>query len=197
MLGGLGAVVAGLIMTRGRMLGGGHEKIHHLFVWPAVITCAVFVGWRLLRRGRIPQRGLGVYFAGMGIVSALMIGAGYSGGEMLLAAGSADDPAPSALGVPALAGARPTEGGTPSRSASDQSVRIAAGQQLFLKNCAHCHGADARGDEGPDLHGLRKSDTRITKIIKEGIKGEMPAFGKKLSDSDVEALISFLRTLPE
>ena len=69
------------------------------------------------------------------------------------------------------------------------------GYRLFDHNCAHCHGEDARGDEGPDLHGLAKSDKRIEKIIKEGIKGEMPAFGKKFSDPDVQALIAFLRTL--
>jgi mono/diheme cytochrome c family protein len=47
----------------------------------------------------------------------------------------------------------------------------------------------------PDLHGLRKSDQRLEKITKDGIKGEMPAFGKKFSDADIAALIAFLRTL--
>jgi mono/diheme cytochrome c family protein len=69
------------------------------------------------------------------------------------------------------------------------------GQSLFERNCAHCHGDDARGDEGPDLHSLKKSDARITKIVTQGIKGEMPAFGSKLNDADVKALIAFLRTL--
>jgi cytochrome c peroxidase len=32
------------------------------------------------------------------------------------------------------------------------------GRKLFLKNCAHCHGADASGDEGPDLHRLDWTD---------------------------------------
>src|SRR5689334_18889460 len=71
------------------------------------------------------------------------------------------------------------------------------GQSLFERNCAHCHGDDARGDEGPDLHNLKKSDTRITKIVTEGIKGEMPAFGTKLKDEEVKALIAFLRTLKD
>src|ERR1043165_6985947 len=61
------------------------------------------------------------------------------------------------------------------------------GYQLFEKNCAHCHGEDARGDEGPDLHGLRKSDARLANIIKGGIKGEMPAFAKKFNDADIQA----------
>ena len=71
------------------------------------------------------------------------------------------------------------------------------GYELFSMNCAHCHGADARGDEGPDLHGLTKSDARIAALIKNGIKGEMPKFGSKLSEADVQALVSFLRTLGE
>jgi len=69
------------------------------------------------------------------------------------------------------------------------------GRRLFLLNCAHCHGDDARGDEGPDLHDLRKSDERIRQLILSGIKGEMPSFAKKLNDSDVSALTAYLRTL--
>ncbi|MDB6018214.1 MAG: hypothetical protein JWR19_2703 [Pedosphaera sp.] len=76
-------------------------------------------------------------------------------------------------------------------------AKASQGYRLFDNNCAHCHGDDARGDEGPDLHGLKKSDQRIDKIIKEGIKGEMPAFGKKFNDGDVQALIAYLRTLKE
>ena len=69
------------------------------------------------------------------------------------------------------------------------------GRHLFLMNCAHCHGDDARGDEGPDLHGLRKTNQRIHQIITAGIKGEMPSFAKKLNDKDIRALTSYLRTL--
>ena len=69
------------------------------------------------------------------------------------------------------------------------------GRSLFGRNCAHCHGDDARGDEGPSLYDVRKSDARITTIIKHGINGEMPAFGKKFNDADIGALITYLRTL--
>jgi mono/diheme cytochrome c family protein len=73
----------------------------------------------------------------------------------------------------------------------------AEGYRLFDHNCAQCHGDDARGDEGPDLHGVRKSDERFRMIIRNGIKGQMPAFGKKFKDADIEALIAYLRTLKE
>jgi cytochrome c oxidase cbb3-type subunit 3 len=71
------------------------------------------------------------------------------------------------------------------------------GYDLFQKNCAHCHGSDARGDEGPDLHGVTKSDARIASLIKNGVKGEMPKFGEKLNDTEVRALIAFVRSLDD
>ena len=67
------------------------------------------------------------------------------------------------------------------------SANAAQGRHLFLMNCAHCHGDDAHGDEGPDLHNLHRSDSRIHEVIIAGIKGEMPSFGKKLGDPDVTA----------
>ncbi len=71
------------------------------------------------------------------------------------------------------------------------------GYKLFMLNCAHCHGTDARGEEGPDLHGVTKSDARIAAVIKNGVKGEMPKFGAKLTDADVQALTAFVRSLKD
>jgi mono/diheme cytochrome c family protein len=75
------------------------------------------------------------------------------------------------------------------------TVDATQGRHLFLMNCAHCHGDDAHGDEGPDLHDLHRSDARIHEVIIAGIKGEMPSFGKKLGDPEVRELIAYLRTL--
>jgi mono/diheme cytochrome c family protein len=69
------------------------------------------------------------------------------------------------------------------------------GRQLFVKHCAECHGFNARGDEGSDLHNLRAGDALIRQVITGGIKGEMPAYGKALSEADVRALTTYLRTL--
>ena len=74
-------------------------------------------------------------------------------------------------------------------------ARVAKGRALFLDSCAHCHGADARGDEGPDLHGLQVSDRYIHKIITRGIAGEMPSFAKKHGEADVRALTAYVRSL--
>ncbi len=83
-----------------------------------------------------------------------------------------------------------TESATP---ASSQAV--SAGRKAFLASCAHCHGADAAGDEGPDLHDLEVSDRYISNTIRTGIKGEMPSFRRKLAGEDIRALTAYLRSL--
>jgi mono/diheme cytochrome c family protein len=72
---------------------------------------------------------------------------------------------------------------------------VAQGRAAFLSSCAHCHAADATGDEGPDLHGLEASDRYISNTILRGIKGEMPSFKKKLGAADVGKLTAYLRSL--
>jgi mono/diheme cytochrome c family protein len=72
---------------------------------------------------------------------------------------------------------------------------ISQGRALFLSSCAHCHGADATGDEGPDLHDVGVSDRYISNIITRGIKGEMPSFRKKLGHDEVVRLTAYVRSL--
>ena len=72
---------------------------------------------------------------------------------------------------------------------------VARGRALFLDSCAHCHGADARGDEGPDLHEAQVSDRYIARIITRGIPREMPAFAKKLGAAEITALTAYVRSL--
>jgi mono/diheme cytochrome c family protein len=78
---------------------------------------------------------------------------------------------------------------------TDLTATAQPGRRLFLKNCAHCHADDATGDEGPDLHGLERSDEFIAKRIRNGVKGKMTAFSQKFSQADIDALIAYLRTL--
>lgn len=175
-LGGVGAVISGLVMSHGQVLGSGYEKFHHLFVWPAFSLCVALVVWRLFQRKTFLQSGFGIYLVGMSVAAALMMGAGYWGGEMLLGAETPNVPVSAPI------------------SAAEQ-IQIASGQKLFLMNCAHCHAQDATGDEGPNLHGVKKSDARIADIITNGIKGEMPRFGSKLHEPEVKLLIQFLHAL--
>jgi mono/diheme cytochrome c family protein len=70
-----------------------------------------------------------------------------------------------------------------------------AGRTLFLKNCAHCHGADAHGDDGPDLHDLDWTDDQIATRIRNGKKGQMTPFDGKLKTPEIESIIAYLHTL--
>ena len=81
------------------------------------------------------------------------------------------------------------------QSSAIEGPKVAAGAKLFALNCAHCHGIDATGDEGPDLHKVAKTDERIKSTILNGVKGEMPAFGKKLTADDAATLVTFIRSL--
>jgi mono/diheme cytochrome c family protein len=80
-------------------------------------------------------------------------------------------------------------------AASTAPGQVAHGRKLFLGSCAHCHGADATGDEGPDLHRVEVSDRYIAHIIGRGIKGEMPSFAKKLGAPEIADLTAYLRSL--
>ena len=76
---------------------------------------------------------------------------------------------------------------------------------LFLENCATCHGNDGRAKT---FHGwmvnaqdltdvgfqVETTDEQIIHAIKTGPM-MMPAFGKKLSDAEIEALAAYVRTL--
>jgi mono/diheme cytochrome c family protein len=72
---------------------------------------------------------------------------------------------------------------------------VSQGRALFLASCAHCHGADAAGDEGPDLHHVWVSDRYISNIITHGIKHEMPSFKRKLGHDEIMRLTAYIRSL--
>jgi putative heme-binding domain-containing protein len=70
------------------------------------------------------------------------------------------------------------------------------GRQLFIANCAACHGPDGDSVAGVDLgHGKFKrasSDDDLVQIIGAGIPGtSMPAFSKDLSELEIRAIISY------
>jgi len=77
------------------------------------------------------------------------------------------------------------------------------GRGIFAKNCATCHGADARGVAGlrtPDFSDLRiqtsLQDEQIVATITNGKPGTMmPAWGGKLSQQEILAVAAYLRSI--
>ena len=86
-LGALGtfpAVLSGLFMTNGVLLGHDALLFHHLFVWPAF---AILVGlgvWRALVGEKASVRSFTFYLVIQFMTAGLMAGAGFWGGELML-----------------------------------------------------------------------------------------------------------------
>ena len=99
-----------------------------------------------------------------------------------------------AIGVPASR----TRGGSVSAS-------VKSATQLYSKNCASCHGRDGRSKTFKAKHNHarnisdpewqeRVSDERIFNSIMNG-KGKMPSYSKKLSEQEIDALVTYVRGL--
>ena len=92
---------------------------------------------------------------------------------------------------------------TANKAAADgktSSVK-ADGAALFVaQKCVTCHGADGKGKvkgtpNFTDTAWQKKEiDSDLTEDIKMGKPPKMPAFGSKLNDDEVKALIAYIRT---
>jgi mono/diheme cytochrome c family protein len=96
--------------------------------------------------------------------------------------------------VPAAPVPPATNGVIVPTNAPANTVSIDA-RKLFLRNCAHCHGATAHGDDGPDLHNLDFTDEWIANRIRKGKAGEMTAFAGKLQPAEIAALVAYVKSL--
>src|SRR5438094_1228092 len=75
---------------------------------------------------------------------------------------------------------------------------VGDGQQLFIANCAVCHGPDGNAVPGVDLgHGKFKrasSYDNLVEIIGDGVPGNArPAISKELKDLEMRTIIAYLR----
>lgn len=68
--------------------------------------------------------------------------------------------------------------------------------QLFATTCGWCHSDGGRvAGKGPQLMDTKRSDDFIRERIRTGKMGAMPAFGDSFSDTDVDAIIHYIRGL--
>ena len=94
--------------------------------------------------------------------------------------------------------------------AAPLSLRAADAKTNWANNCAQCHGASGKGDtkmgkmlNAMDLTDAKKqasfTDAQAATAIKDGVKQNgktaMKAFGGKLSDEEIKALVAYVRTL--
>ena len=84
---------------------------------------------------------------------------------------------------------------------------IAFGSQLFTANCSLCHGPEGQGTQRAPSLNVKSfltdtNDQAMELIITNGVPGTaMPAWGTRMVESDIEAIVGFIRqwepTAPE
>ena len=95
-------------------------------------------------------------------------------------------------------------------AATFQEERIQHGRQIYIEQCANCHGSQGEGGVGTALNNkaLLKStfDEVFFSVVRSGVPStQMPAwsvdFGGPLTDEDVRSVVAFIRawepTAPE
>jgi mono/diheme cytochrome c family protein len=78
------------------------------------------------------------------------------------------------------------------------------GAAIYKSKCEHCHGADGMSHtfagkmtsaaKFGDPEVAKMTDADWTAVVKGG-KKKMPAFGKKLTDNQIAAVVAYVRTL--
>ncbi|MFN2530727.1 MAG: cytochrome c [Pyrinomonadaceae bacterium] len=94
------------------------------------------------------------------------------------------------------------------RAANKLPETARTGPQLFSKYCVSCHGKDGRAktlkakfNHARDISDAKwqdeVTDERIFNSILNGrsVRGNMPAFGRKITEQEAEALVTYVRGL--
>jgi mono/diheme cytochrome c family protein len=70
--------------------------------------------------------------------------------------------------------------------------------QLFATSCGWCHQNGGRAEgRGPKLAGTDKSDEYIITQIKKGKPPGMPSFGNSFNDTQINAILAYIRNLKD
>ena len=125
------------------------------------------------------------------------------------AGASAAAASPATAASPAAASPAATSGAM-SNTAMTGGASAAAGQKVYSTNCSSCHQANGKGQPGvfPPLAGnavVTGDPTKVISIVKNGLSGkitvngatyngQMPAWKGTLSDADIAAVITYIRT---
>jgi len=98
-----------------------------------------------------------------------------------------------ALSIGADGAAAPSKAGSPNTTPSTVRL-IAAGRAQFLRTCAACHGPNAEGGDGPNLHQVNLPKSVVAYDIAHGFKGEMPAF-ESLNPAQISSITAYVESL--
>lgn len=105
------------------------------------------------------------------------------------------------------------------RADPGDAARVALGERVYAQNCASCHGAKLEGqpnwqsrrangrlpapphdDSGHTWHHADSLNFKVTKngvvppYAPQGYESDMPAFGGRLSDDEIWAVLAFIKS---
>jgi len=67
---------------------------------------------------------------------------------------------------------------------------------MFATSCGFCHQSGGRAaGRGPKLAGTTRSDDFIADRVRKGKPGAMPAYGSVFSESQIMAIVAYIRAL--
>ena len=86
---------------------------------------------------------------------------------------------------------------TPSAAAPATPPDPEQGKLLFAQNCSACHGADAGGGDGPNLHGVAAvlGVPAVQSIIRRGIEGTAMPGSTTLSEKEAANIAAYIGKL--
>jgi len=101
------------------------------------------------------------------------------------------------LASPTGAGAQQSQAPNQGQAADPNKVDI-DGQTMFATSCGFCHQSGGRTPgRGPQLAGTTRDDDYLAERIRKGKPGAMPAFGSVFSESQIMAIVGYIRTLEQ
>ncbi|WP_231573602.1 c-type cytochrome [Thermopetrobacter sp. TC1] len=117
-----------------------------------------------------------------------------------------------AIGIVWWTGRGSTPGEATSLLRPDDAAIVARGEKVYAQYCASCHGRNLEGQPGwqqgagkapphdASGHTWHHPDTLLFRITREGTakltggRGSMPGFGGVLTDDDIIAVLSFIKS---
>lgn len=100
----------------------------------------------------------------------------------------------------------PKEASSIQNNTPSEPESVARGREIYLDNCAACHGADLKGLSA-EAAGLKKGSPDLPKRLNthsdgdffwkiQNGRGEMPSFKEDLQDTEIWDVINYIKDQP-
>ena len=103
-----------------------------------------------------------------------------------------------AIAVTLMASVVTAQERSPTQSAAVPGTDALNGEEIFGSTCGFCHQGGGRvAGRGPKLAGTDRPDEYLLNRIRVGKEGAMPAYGRAFSETQLRALVAYIRSLKD